>query len=136
MVELKNLEIYELCMLDEESGEMSFYKEKKIKGYTGLYFKDENAFFGFYPSGGGIAIYYKGKKYPLTSELTISLTKQGKSRTFRIDDYNIEINYTESPYIGFDVWSDEIDVDLFYLISQRYKEQAFYDQYSAKTEML
>ena len=130
MVELTNLEIAEFCSLDEVSGEKSFYGKKKIEGFTGLYFRDENNFFAIYPSKNGPIMFYQGKNYELKRNLSISLLKQGKKRTFQIIDYNIEINYTESPYIGLDVWSDEIDVDLFFRISECYKEQDFHDRYT------
>ena len=63
-------------------------------------------------------MYYEGKEYPLKKELHISLTKTEKSRMFFIEEYNICIQYHTSPYIGFDVWSEEMDVDLFYQIEQ------------------
>ena len=66
----------------------------------------------------------------INKNLLISLIKNGKRRKFVIKDYNIEINYTESPYIGFDIWSDEIDVDLFYMIEQSYKNDDFYEMYT------
>jgi len=131
MIELLNLELNTYCMLNEETGEMHFYREKKIKGYTGFLFKYQNIFLGMYPSDGGVAIYYEKKKYPLTSDLTISLTKDGKHRTFRIEEYGIEIKYMESKFIGTDSWlTEESDLDLLFIISERYKEQSFYDQYS------
>ena len=49
-------------------------------------------------------------------DLHIYLTKTEKSREFRIEEYNICIKYRTSPYVGFDVWSDEKDVDLLSLI--------------------
>ncbi|MCL2399166.1 MAG: hypothetical protein FWC91_05390 [Defluviitaleaceae bacterium] len=130
MIELTNLEIAEYCSLDEVSGEKKFYKEKKVEGFTGLYFRDENNFFAIYPSKNEPLMFFQGKNYKLTANLSISLLKQGKKRTFQIADYNIEINYTESPYIGLDVWSDEMDVDLFFLIAQRYKDKDFHDRYT------
>ena len=131
MIELSNLEIAECCTLDETTGQVNFYKGEKLsKGYTGLYFRDDNTFFAVYPSKEGAMIHFKGKNYPLTDKLIISLAKSEKQRTFRIDDYDIEINYIESPYIGFDSWSDEIDVDLFYKITQLYKDKDFHDRHT------
>jgi len=137
MIELANLELNNYCMLNEDTGEVCFYREKQIEGYTGVCFKYQNIFLGMYPSDGGVAIYYEKKKYPLTSDLTISLTKNGKHRTFRIEEYGIEINYTASPFIDTEFWlTEEIDLDLLFIISERYKEQAFYDQYSRTLEPL
>ena len=134
MIELKNVEIYEFCTLDDASGEASFSKNCKKKVVDGHYFKDDKTFFALYETEEGPMMYYEGKKYSLTQDLSISLEKQGKNRTFRIDEYDIKITYKESPYIGFDVWSDEIDVDLFYRIEQSYKNQEFFDKYTIKSE--
>jgi hypothetical protein len=60
------------------------------------------------------------RKFPRKRYFTISLLKEGKNRRFKIVDYNIEVNYRESPYIGFDAWFDETDVDLFFMIEQNY----------------
>jgi len=90
-----------------------------------LYFKDENTFFALYPTENGPTMYYKGKEYPLKKDLHISLKKMGKQREFRIEEYNICIQYRTSPYIGFDVWSEEKDVDLFYQIEQSYKNDEY-----------
>ena len=130
--ELANVEICEYCMLNLETCEITFSKNSVQEGFTGLYFRDENNFFAIYPSESGPVIFFEGKEYEINKELAISLLKQGKNRKFKIEDYNIEIAYTESPYIGFDVWSDEIDVDLFFMIEQRYKEQEFYDRYTIR----
>ena len=135
MVELKNIEIYEFCLLDKSTGNVSYTNTApEFKGFTGLYFRDENTFFGLYPTEIGPVVFFKGREYKITRSLTISLARQGKNRVFRIEEYNIEINYTESPYIGFDEWSDEINVDLFYKIEQRYKNQDFCDRYTIKLD--
>lgn len=42
---------------------------------------------------------------------------------------NIE-KYRTSPYIGFDVWSDEEDVDLFYQIEQSYQNDDYYKRFT------
>lgn len=75
-------------------------------------------------------MYYEGKEYPLMKDLHICLTKTGKSREFRIEEYNICIKYCTSPYIGFDVWSDEENVDLFYQIEQSYKNDEYYKKFT------
>lgn len=132
-IELKNLELYEFCMLDKITGEVIFYKNSEIKGFTGLYFRDSSNFLGIYPSKDGPIIYYKGKEYNINPNLSISLTKHGKERKFTIRDYDIEIDYIESPYIGLDSWSDEVDVDLLYMIQQSYEDSSFYDKFTLKS---
>ena len=130
--ELTNLEIpIEYCMLDVVTGNQTFYRgNSKIPGFTGLYFRDDSTFFAIYPTEHGPTVFFGGKEYAINEALTITLSKDGQSRTFRIDDYGIVISYMTSPYIGFDIWSDEIDVDLFFMIAQRYKDQDFYDRYT------
>jgi hypothetical protein len=130
-IELTNIEITEYCLLDRQTGDKQFYQQSKVKGFTGLYFRDENTFFAIYPTASGPKIYYCGKEHTLTPELDITLQKDGEKREFAIRDFGIEIEYHESPYIGFDVWSAEIDVDLFFMIEQRYKEPSFYERYTA-----
>ena len=132
ILELTNLEIpAECCTLDIKTGTQTFYRgNKKIPGFTGLYFRNDSHFFAIYPTQTGPIVFFKGKEYEINKDLSVSLFKDGKNRTFIIPDYNIRIDYTESPYIGFDEWSDEIDVDLFFMIEQSYKEQSFYDRYT------
>ncbi len=131
MIELSNVEIYEHCMLNVRTGEKEYNKGKKrMPYYMGEYFRDENTFFALYPVGNGLIMYYEGKEYPLRKDLHISLEKKGKLREFRIEEYKICINYHASPYIGFDVWSEEKDVDLFYRIEQSYKDDDFYKKYT------
>lgn len=74
-------------------------------------------------------MYYEGKEYPLKKNLHISLIKTEKLREFFIEEYNICIKYRTSPYIGFDVWSNEEDVDLFYQIEQSYKNDEYYKKF-------
>ncbi|MFG6346972.1 MAG: hypothetical protein K1W35_25690 [Lachnospiraceae bacterium] len=131
VIELSNIEIYEHCMLDIRTGEKEYNMERKqISHFTGLYFKDEDTFFAFYPTTDGPTMYYEGKEYPLKKDLHISLSKTGKSRVFFIEEYNICIQYRTSPYIGFDVWSEEMDVDLFYQIEQSYKNDEYYKRFT------
>ena len=132
--ELTNLEMpIECCTLEAETGKLTFYKgNKKTQDFTGLYFKDDNSFFAIYPSVNGPLIFFNGKEFAINKNLSITLSKQDKIRIFKINDYGIEIHYLKSPYIGFDSWSDEIDVDLFCMIEQKYKEQSFYERYTCK----
>jgi hypothetical protein len=131
LIELANVEIVEYCHFDRESGNKRFYQQSKTKGFTGLYFRDANTFFAIYPTSDGPKAYYEGVEHAITPELNISLQKDGKNRRFAIQDFAIEIDYKTSPYIGLDVWSAEIDVDLFFMIEQRYKDPSFYERYTA-----
>ena len=129
-IELMNMEIWEYCMLDVISSEKIFYKEKKDNEFTGLYYKDESIFFAIYPTSNGPIMYYNQKEYPLKKDLHISLKKMGKWREFNIQEYNIHLRYRTSKYIGFDVWSEEEDVDLFYQIQQSYQKDEYYKKFT------
>lgn len=131
IVELLNLEKYNCCKLNLKTGEKFFCKgSEKVKGFSGLYFMDENNFFAIFPSEFGPIMYYKEELYPLNKNLNITLTKKGNLREFYIKEYNILIKYRTSPYIGFDVWSNEEDVDLFYQIEQSYKNEEYYNKFT------
>lgn len=131
VIELSNIEIYEHCMLNRRTGEREYNKGKKqIPYFTGLYFKAENIFFALYPTENGPIMYYDGKEYPLKKDLHICVTRTEESREFYIEEYNINIRYCTSPYIGFDVWSDEEDIDLFYQIEQSYKNDEYYKKFT------
>lgn len=130
-VELSNIEIHEHCMLNTTTGEKEYNKGKKqLPYFTGLYFKDNNTFFALYPTENGPVMYYREKEYPLNKTLHISLTKTENFREFCIEEYNICIKYRISQYIGFDVWSNEEDVDLFYQIKQFYKDDEYYKKFT------
>lgn len=131
VIELSNIEIYEHCILNLMTGEKEYNKGKKrIPCFTGLYFKNGDIFFALYPTKNGPLMYYEGKEYPLNKDLHISLVKKEKTREFCIEEYNICIRYHTSPYIGFDVWSDEEDVDLFYQIERSYKNDEYYKKFT------
>lgn len=131
IIELSNIEIHEHCILNTRTGEKKYNKGKKqVPYFTGLYFKNENTFFALYPTSNGPIMYYDGKEYPLKKDLHINLTKIEKSREFCIEEYNIYIRYHTSTYIGFDIWSDEKDVDLFYQIEQSYKNDEYYKKFT------
>ena len=132
--ELANVEIHEYCTLNVESGEKRFSKRKSNPCVTGLFFKNGATFLGLYRSSLGPKIYYDGKEYVIRKDLSISLTKDGKYRRFCIQEYGISIEYEESPYIGMDVWSEEIDVDLFAMITQKYQSDNFYKQYTINAD--
>lgn len=75
-------------------------------------------------------MYYENQEYPLKKDLHINLIKNGSLREFSIEEYNIHIRYHTSKYIGFDVWSGEEDVDLFYQIQQSYKNDEYYKKFT------
>ena len=78
-------------------------------------------------------MYYKGNEYQLNKALNIKLQKNDKCREFIIEDYSIRIKYKTSKFIGFDVWSDEKDVDLFYQIEQSYKKDEYYKKFTKES---
>lgn len=130
-VELMNVEIYRCCKLDLFTGDKKYCDpSKKTKGFTGLYFEDDNTFFAIYPAKDGPIMYYDGKEYPLNKDLHIKVVKQGKLREFFIEEYDIDIKYHTSKYLDFDVWSTEMDVDLFYQIEQSYKDDEYYKKFT------
>ena len=129
-IEVANLQIYEFCALDLATGHKKYSKEKSNRGvYTGHYFRDEKTFFALYPTKKGPFIFYEGKTYPITSDLTINVVKNGKNRIFTIAEYGIEIHYIKPPYIDFDSYSPEEREDLFYGISVEYKTEKFYKEH-------
>lgn len=129
-VEVKNIEIWEYCMMNLITGHKKFYKNQKIKGFTGLYFRDKSNFFAIYPTLNGPMMYFGGKEYILHSNLHIAFEKDGKNRKFVIEEYNICIQYQESRYLNFDVWSTEADVDIFYQIYSSYKKESYYEKFT------
>jgi hypothetical protein len=135
-VELSNVEIYQHCLLNKITGEKKYHKKKRIHFFTGLYFEDDNVFFAIYPTPNGPTMYYEKKEYLLYKELHIALKKEGKIRIFSIEEYDIHIEYLASPYIGFDVWSEEEDVDLLYQIAKYYKDDKYYEKFTKKSDCL
>ena len=131
IVELINIERWvDCCKLNLTTGEKVYCDfTETSRGFTGLYFEDYGVFFAIYPAEHGPKMYYEGKEYVLHTGLHITLRKNGKEREFIIEEYNIKINYWESPYLGFDAWSDEEDVDLFYQIAHSYKDNEYYKKY-------
>ena len=134
-IELANYGRAGYCILNTETNGISFEEFPVYKGvFTGLFFKDDETFFAIYPTKEGPKIYFEGEKYLISKDLTIQVYKEGKNRQFIIKDYGIEISYRESPFIGTgDMFSEEIDVDLFYMIKQSYKTPEFYEQYTKVT---
>lgn len=63
-------------------------------------------------------------------DLHIKVIKHDRQREFFIDEYNIDIKYRTSKLINFDVWSTELDVDLFYQIEQSYKDDEYYKKFT------
>lgn len=132
IIEIQNIEIYEFCLLNTVTGEMIFHKSPLSKGFKGSYFKDQNTFFAVYPTRNGPYIFYRNRNYPIYKELTMILEVDGAHRKFTVAEYGIEISYQQSKYLGFDVWSEEMDIDLFYMITQSYKNDMFYSRYTLK----
>lgn len=131
VIELRNYEVKEYCTLSRNTGNVVYYNgKKKTPGFTGLYFRDSKTFFAIYPTKEGPKIYYKNKEYDIDENIEIILVKEDKKRIFKIPNYNLSIEYVESKYIDFDNWSSEIDVDLFFMIYERYKSKEFYEQYT------
>lgn len=131
IVELFNVEIYRCCRLDLFTGKKIYCDpSEKAKGFTGLYFEDDNNFFAIYPTKSGPIMYYDGNEYPLNRNLHIKVIKDGKQREFFIEEYNIDIKYLTSKYLDFDIWSTEMDVDLFYQIEQSYKDDEYYKRFT------
>lgn len=104
--------------------------KKEFPFFTGLYFRDEKTFFALYPTGKCSMMYYEEIEYPLHKNLHIDLVVTEPWREFSIEEYGIYIKYHTSKYLGFDVWSEEEDVDLFYRIKKRYKDDEFYKKYT------
>lgn len=130
-IRISNIERYEFCKLNLETGEKNFYNDySEFEEFDGFYFNDKENFFTIYASDKGPRIYFQGNEYLLRKDLHISLKKIGAKRKFCIEEYNICIQYRASPYIGFDVWSDEKDVDLFYQIEQSYKSDEYYKKFT------
>lgn len=129
-IEIVNVEIYERCILNISTGEKYFSKNAILKEFTGSYHRDDKNFMALYPTTEGPVIYYGGIEYPIKKNLHIYVKKNGKDREFFINEYNIHICYKESEYLNWDVWSTEIDVDLYWKISQLYKNDGFYKKYT------
>ncbi len=131
IIELSNCEIHSFCALNILTGEKEFYKGKVYKGsFTGFYFHDENTFFALYPTEKGPKIFFENKEYEVNKNLLIEIVRKNKDRKFILKDYNIKIKYKESKYLDFDVWSEEMDVDLFYKLEQSYLDDSFYEGYT------
>lgn len=132
MIEIKNIEIYEYCLLNTVTGDKEFLEKPISKGFKGSYFRDKNTFFAIYPTMSGPHIFYKDVNYGIDKKLTIILKVDGINRNFKIIEYDMDINYIESKYMGIDSWSEEADVDVFYMIAQNYKEDNFYNKFTLK----
>lgn len=131
IIGISNIEIYEFCKLNLETGEKNFFDDySEFEEFDGFYFKDRETFFAIFASDKGPKLYFKGNEYQLRKDLHISLKKRDAVREFSIEEYNIFIKYCASPYIGFDAWSNEDDVDLFYQIEQSYKNDEYYKKFT------
>jgi hypothetical protein len=124
---LSNVEIFEYCLLDRLTGKPEFFKDRPPGELNGLFFKNEKTFFALYWHENVPTIFYENREYILKKSLDINLLKKENSRAFEILDYGIEITYEKSPYVGFDAWSSEIDVDLFSKIAKSYQTDELYE---------
>lgn len=116
-INLSNLEIYEFCRLNIESGQKDFGIQYENMGeISGFYYRDTQKFFALISVTQGLIIFYEGNLYDLTPNLHIHIDKRNGINIFYIDEYKIMIPYYESEYIDIDVWSTREDVDLFYQI--------------------
>lgn len=130
-IELKNIECFEFCLLDLDTGEIKFNKgTPQIKGFTGLYYHKYDLFFAIFPTNDGPFIYYNNSLYAINKNLKIECTNYGNMGIFKIYDYGISIQYEYSKYLGIDSWSNKEDIDLFYRISNEYKKDFFYELYT------
>lgn len=130
-INLSNLEIYEFCRLNIESGQKDFGIQYENMGeISGFYYRDTQKFFALISVTQGLIIFYEGNLYDLTPDLHIHIDKRNGINIFYIDEYKIMIPYYESEYIDIDVWSTREDVDLFYQIEQSYKNPDYYKKFS------
>ncbi|MBR4084282.1 MAG: hypothetical protein IKK33_08390 [Lachnospiraceae bacterium] len=129
-IELSNMEVYEFCILDTLTGKKSFSKDTVGNDFAGFYFYDSKEFFAIYSTKEGPMIYYKNKQYSINPDLHTYVKRMGEWREFDIREYGIHIRYKTSPYIGFDVWSEEEDVDLFCYLESKYKKEEFYQRFT------
>lgn len=128
---LSNIDRFEFCKLNTEDGSFVIYNERKdLDSLKGFYHIDNEEFIALYGTDNGPFFYYKNKAYKLFPELTVTLTRNGDTNIFSIEEYSICIEYQDSKFLGFDVWSERKDVDLLYLIQQDYKSPDFYKKFT------
>ena len=145
IIELSNMvKPIERCLLNLDNGSTMFHIANNLdSNVNGRYYceKSRDAFsnptdgsevVALYTSENGPVFYFKGREYGIYPDLNIEYIRIEKKRKFKIIDYNIEIEYDELCRLGWDIFMllDEDDVDLFFMIEQRYKNQEFYDQYT------
>lgn len=138
IIELKNYQKHESCMLRKNENTMKLYADYKFRHFTGNYFEDDNTFFALYASHEGPMIYYDGTEYSIKPNLDIKVIydnsnededKPNRRKICVIHDYDIYIEYDE-PLFGYNSWSEKIDVDLFFKLEQEYKTRKFYANYT------
>lgn len=90
---ISNIEIYEFCKLNLETGEKKFYDDYSgFEGFDGFYFKDKNIFFSIFASEMGPQLYYKGNKYQLRKDLHISLRIMDTEENFALKNMIFVLN--------------------------------------------
>ena len=94
IIGISNIEIYEFCKLNLETGEKKFFDDYSgFEKFDGFYFKDRENFFVIFASEEGPKLYFKDNVYQLRKDLHISLKEMDTVREFRIEEYNICIKY-------------------------------------------
>lgn len=130
-VNLSNLEIFEFCRLNLQSGYKEFFNQYENMGeFSGFYYRDIKTFFALISTVYGPKMYYDGNFYELLPNLHIHIDSCDGINIFYVDEYGIKIPYYESKYEGIDVWSNRLDIDLFFQIEQSYKRRDYYKKFT------
>ena len=136
-IELTNIECLEYCLLDLKTGHKKFYRNNSlVDEFSGVFYKTDDLFVGLFPTIEGPVFYHNNNLYPIRRDLNIELVEGDNSGEFRIPEYEIDIKYDYSKFLGFDVWSNKEDVDIFFIIYSKYKTDSFYRQYTKETPMV
>ena len=131
-IELMNIEKYEFCVLNIKNGKIKIIPKKSNSSFTGLYYHTKDCFFAIFTTINGPTIFFNNKTYIINRNLDIEYTDLCSKGIFKINDYNIMIEYNYSPYLNIDVWSSKKDIDIFYKIFTEYKSDDFYQKYKLK----
>lgn len=128
-IELMNIEKYEFCVLNVKSCKIKKIAKKSNSYFTGLYYQTNDCFFAIFPTVNGPTIFFDNKTYIISKDLDIEYTDLCSKGIFKINDYNIMIEYNYSPYLDIDSWSSKKDIDIFFKIFTEYKSDEFYQKY-------
>lgn len=124
------------CEFHQTNGEFRLfeihYNGTNYPKVNGHFFFNDIDFVALYSRNNKVKLFYQ-KEFDIHKGLTIKLVKNDYNHsTFIIEDYNVEIHYEKSKFIGLDCWSQEDDVDLFYIITESYKKDIFYEEFNKK----